>query len=153
MAIAGAAIAVVVVMFLLGMGPSILLVTALVAVIGVGIWFVLDLSIVAVGSDGFPTAVAPPPTVSADRRVARLRSGLAYGRSSDDSFELLRASLVELIDDQLLAVHEIDRLSDPAAASQVLGPELTRFVEDERTVKQLARPRSLDRIVTLIEQL
>ena len=70
------------------------------------------------------------------------------GISSDSA-----SSLVELIDDQLLAAHMIDRAADPAGASAVLGDELTTFVDDPTTARRLDHPRHLAQIVQLIEQL
>lgn len=140
-------------MLLTDMGPDVILVTSLAGLVGICIWFVVELSAVAVGSDGVSSELAPPPPVRADRRVARLRSGLAYGRQHDASLGRIRESLVELIDDQLLAAHDVDRARDPAKADAILGPELAAFVNDEDSAGTLARPRTITRIVTLIEQL
>ncbi|MGB0112695.1 MAG: hypothetical protein WBP59_05705, partial [Ilumatobacteraceae bacterium] len=85
--------------------------------------------------------------------VMRLRSGLAYGRRDDGNLERLHASLVELIDDQLLSAHQIDRHADPAAARAALGPQLSEFVDDDRVASQLSRPRVLADVLTRIEQL
>ena len=84
----------------------------------------------------------------------RLRSGLAYGQRNDASLEQLRTSLVELVDDQLLAVHQIDRADDPDAARAVLGDELYDVRRRPRhRPASSARPRSLDHILTLIERI
>lgn len=152
-AIVGITVAVEALMLVSGMGPDVILVTSLGGLVGVCVWFIAELSATALGSDGVPSALAPPPPVRADRRVARLRSGLAYGRQNDAAFDRIRDSLVELIDDQLLAAHDIDRRRNPTDARAVLGPELAAFVDDEHSAEVLARPRTLVRIVTLIEQL
>jgi hypothetical protein len=85
--------------------------------------------------------------------VLRLRSGLKYGFRDDTPLERLRASLVELVDDQLRSAHRVDRVEDPDKARSVLGAELSRFVDDPSAAHELAQPQQLDRILTLIEQL
>jgi hypothetical protein len=140
-------------MALTDMGPHVVLVAAVCVLVGVGVWFVAELVDEAVGTNEMPVGLAPTPTVRTDRRVMRLRSGLAYGQRNDDSLDQLRSSLVELVDDQLLAVHQVDRAHDPDAARAVLGDDLFAFVSDPDTARELARPRSLDRILTLIERI
>ena len=46
--------------------------------IGVVLWFVADLVEVTLDSTDMPIASAPTPDGRTDRRVMRLRSGLAY---------------------------------------------------------------------------
>ncbi|MET0911213.1 MAG: hypothetical protein ABWZ99_17245 [Ilumatobacteraceae bacterium] len=140
-------------MALTDMGPHVVLVAAVCVLVGVGVWFVADVIDVAVASTDMPVGLAPTPVVRTDRRVMRLRSGLAYGQRNDGSLGQLRASLVELVDDQLLAVHQIDRTADPDAARAALGDDLYAFVTNPDTARDLARPRSHDRILTLIERI
>jgi hypothetical protein len=147
------AIALVVVMSVTGMGPQVALVVAVTVLLGAVCWAVSDLVRIAVGSSGLPSAEAPTPVARVDRRVMRLRSGLAYGRTDRESLDRLRENLVELIDDQLLAVHLIDRAVDPATAHAVLGDALSTFVQDPDTARLLDKPRYLTTTVTLIEQL
>ena len=109
--------------------------------------------VVAVGSGGVVAPLPVEPAARRDRRVMRLRSGLAYGRADGASLENLRLSLVGLVDDQLRAAHRIDRRQDPEAARVVLGDELDAFVNDPDAAAVLLKPRSLDRILTLIERL
>jgi hypothetical protein len=85
--------------------------------------------------------------------VARLRTALAYGRPDGPTLERLHASLVAAIDDQLLTVHQVDRAHDPGAARAIIGDELQAFIDDPDAPALLGRPRSLDRILTLIERL
>ncbi|MGA7756879.1 MAG: hypothetical protein WBL31_12600 [Ilumatobacteraceae bacterium] len=151
--IAGVTVVVEVLMFTTGMGPNIVLVAALCALVGVGLWFVVDLTRVAVGSGGAVASLPVEPAARRDRRVMRLRSGLAYGRADGASLENLRLSLVDLVDDQLRSVHRIDRREDPERARAVLGHELDAFVNDPDAAAVLLKPRSLDRILTLIERL
>ena len=136
-----------------GMGPDLLLVSALVGAVAVGAWALAD------AADAVPNA---PPTVAApqstaptrdDRRVKQVRSGLAYGRNDGLSRERLHASLVDIVDDQLRSSHQVDRSSDPAAARDLLGPDLAAFVDAPTPPDVLSRPRDLDRLLTRIEQL
>ena len=151
--IAGVTVVVEVLMVTTGMGPHVVLVAALCALVGAGLWFVVDLARVAVGSGGVVASLPVEPVARRDRRVTRLRSGLAYGRADGASLENLRASLVDLVDDQLRSVHRIDRREDPVAARLVLGDELDAFVNDPDAAAVLLKPRSLDRVLTLIERL
>ncbi len=151
--IVGLTIVIELLMVTTGMGPNVGLVAALCALVGVGLWSVVDLAKVAVGSGGVAASLPVEPAVRRDRRVTRLRSGLAYGRADGASLERLRASLVDLVDDQLRSVHRIDRRVDPEAARVVLGDELDAFVNDPDGAAVLLKPRSLDRILTLIERL
>lgn len=152
-AIAAGTIVVVAFMVVADTGPDVLLVAALCILVGVGLWFFSELTKGAV--EATDVVAGPTPTMSqaTDRRVMRLRSGLVYGRHDDDALVRLRASLVELIDDQLRAAHQIHRVEEPDAARAVLGDELAAFVDDPGAAHALARPNQLDRILTLIEQL
>jgi len=141
-------------MILSGSEPAVLLIAALCGLIGVVFWFIADLGeVVALDSTDVDLSRSAPDLVArTDRRVMRLRSGLAYTRD-DESLERLRASLIELIDDQLQAVHHIDRVDDPEGACAVLGRDLSTFVDDPHAARRLARPNQVDRVLTLIEQI
>jgi hypothetical protein len=136
-----------------GMGPELVLVAALGCLVGTAVWQLRELA------DDTPTTatttadqrVAPP--ARGDRRVMRLRTGLAYGRPDGPTLERLHATLVEAIDDQLRAVHHVDRTDDPLAARALVGDELQAFVDDPDAAASLANPRTLDRTLTLIERL
>lgn len=142
-----------VLMIVTGMGPDLVLVTALLATIGIGAW------VLATTADAVPP---PAPSVAAprsappqrnERRVKQVRTSLAYGRNDGLARERLHTGLVAIVDDQLRSAHEIDRATDPAAARVVLGPDLTAFVEATEPPDTLSRPRQLDHILTEIEQL
>jgi len=152
-AIAAGTIVVVAFMVVAETGPDVVLVSALCILGGVGLWFFSELMNGTVESTDLVAGPTSTMTQSTDRRLMRLRSGLVYGRHDDDALERLRASLVELIDDQLRAAHRIDRVDDPDAARAVLGNELSAFVDDPGAAHALARPNQLDHILTLIEQL
>ena len=151
--IVGVTIALELVMVLTGSGPAVPLVAAVCALVGVVLWFIADLAEVALDStDADFERPAPDLAVRTDRRVMRLRSGLAYTHD-DSALERLRSSLVELVDDQLAAVYHIDRTEDPDGAHAVLGHDLSAFVDDPHSARQLARPSDVDRVLTLIEQI
>jgi hypothetical protein len=140
-------------MIVSGMGPDVLLVAAATATIGAGIWVVIDTAD-AVPSEAAISAMAPrEPVHRVDRRVTRLRSGLAHGQTDSLSAERLHRSLVAIIDDQLRADHQIDRIADPTAADAVIGPELSAFIDDPKAQTALPGARELDRILTHIERL
>lgn len=135
-----------------GMGPELALVIPLGLLVGIGAWSLADLAdATPTESTGTVTDRGNPPA-RADRRVMRLRSGLAYGRPDGITLERLRTTLVDIIDDQLRVAHQIDRASDPASAAAALGPDLQRFVDDP-DASALARPDQLERTLTLIERL
>ena len=152
-AIVGIAIAVDALMVIGGMDPNLLLVAAVGIVAGVVLLFISELVNAPLDSAVVPIELADLPSARGDRRVMRLRSGLTYAQHDDVALERLRASLVDLVDDQLMAAHQIDRTEDPDAARKVIGDELYAFVEGTATARRLAQPRSLDHILTLIEQI
>lgn len=134
-------------------GPAVLLIAALCGLVGVVGWFILDLAEVALDSNDVDLQPSGSELIGiTDRRVMRLRSGLAYTRD-DASLERLRSSLIDLVDDELRAVYHIDRARDPEAAGAVLGPDLSSFVEDPHSASRLDRPSEVDRVLTLIEQI
>jgi hypothetical protein len=80
-------------------------------------------------------------TRGSDPRVNSLRNQL-YDARWFDSTEL-RDTLVNLVDDRLMAHHHIDRAADPAAAMDVLTPSLRHLIARSRhtgiAVRQLGR--------------
>lgn len=150
--IVGLTIAVEVLMIVSGMGPDVLLVATVAATIGVGAWIVVDTA-EAVPSVVPMVGARQEPTHRVDRRVTRLRSGLALGQTDTLSAERLHTNLVAIIDDQLRAVHRTDRAIDPAAATAIIGPELAAFIDDPAARTSLPGPGDLDRILTQIERL
>jgi len=140
-------------MIVSGMGPDALLVAALAAIIGVGVWVLIETAeaVPAPVPNGATSRQGPEHRV--DRRVTRLRSGLAHGQTDSLSAERLHDSLVAIIDDQLRADHQIDRNVDPAAANAIIGPELAAFIDDPSARVSLPGTRELDRILTRIERL
>ena len=74
-------------------------------------------------------------------------------RRTDGANNRLYEALVGLIDDRLLAHHFVDRALDPAGACEILGGELTAFVDPSGPIRRIDQPRNVARIVTLIEQI
>ncbi len=140
-------------MIVSGMGPDVLLVAAATATIGAGVWVVIDTADAVPSEAAISGAAVREPVHRVDRRVTRLRSGLAHGQTDSLSAERLHGSLVAIIDDQLRAGHQIDRSVDPAAADAVIGPELAAFIGDPAARTALPGARELDRILTHIERL
>jgi hypothetical protein len=151
--IVGVTVVVDVLMVVTGMGPQVVLIAALGVLVGVGVWFLADLAKVIEGATGVPAGTSKEPVPRADRRVMQLRTGLAYGRPDRASLVQLRATLIDLVDDQLRAVHLIDRADHPDAARALIGDELAAFVDDPDSATVLTDPRRVDRIVTLIERI
>ncbi|HYN32649.1 MAG TPA: hypothetical protein VES40_08495 [Ilumatobacteraceae bacterium] len=152
-AIVGVTIAVDVLMIVTGMGPQVILVAALGGLVGVAWWFLSDLADVALGASGATAGPPSAPEPRADRRVMQLRTGLAYGQPDRASLVSLRASLIELVDDQLRTVHQIDLAEDPDGAREVIGDDLYAFVDDPDSAIMLTQPRNVDHILTLIERI
>lgn len=129
--------------------PDPFLLAALVVVVAVGIIVLRDL----VESVEHVEWVSPyevgPGRRGRDARVDTLR------RQLDGTPWLSRQSigdvLVELIDDRLLAHHDVDRYEDPAAANALLTPRLRRVVADPGRAAPILR--DVDRIVDDIEAL
>jgi hypothetical protein len=140
-------------MIVSGMGPDLLLVSALIATVAIGAWVLADTADAV--ADTAPSTAAPrsAPPPEGDRRVKQVRTGLAYGRTDGLSRERLHASLVDIVDDRLRTAHQIDRATRPDAARALLGADLAAFVEAPEPPDTLSRPRDLDRLLTRIEQL
>ena len=139
------------VLLLTDTGPNVWLVAALVGLVGAAAWFTSL-------TDRFVARPAPAPrTVTSstsypDLRTTALRQALAVGNSDLRHAHRLREQLIAIIDDELLTVHGVDRQTDHDAARAVLGHELDRFVNEQRSDAPLTA-RSVSHIVTLIEQL
>jgi hypothetical protein len=143
-----------VVMVLSGMGPNVVLVTALGGLVGMTVWTVAQLAEATPATTPIDASVRSAPAPRGEPRVARLRTGLSHAGPNGPVLEQLHDSLVNVIDDQLRVAHQIDRSLDPVAARAVIGDELHAFIDDPATATaDLAHPRRLDRILTLIEHL
>lgn len=138
-------------MVLTNMGPELVLIAALGALIGSSIWFAVDLDSSVVRSAALPLARVNRSARSTDARLVTLRWDLDYGGDDDRRSQRLHQTLVELIDDQLAVAHGISRSGDPAAANEILGRDLARFVADPDWARAVARRGKLGDIVARIE--
>jgi hypothetical protein len=84
-----------------------------------------------------------------DVRVSSLRHQV-YGAWLSGS-TAISDTLVEILDDRLIANHHITRANDPAAADRMLSPSLRRLIAGPR--RQTATTRELRQILTDIEAL
>lgn len=150
--IAGTTIVIQLLMLATDMGPHLLLVGAVCALVGITIWVVLSLGRAAVRTETVSTPHQPPPTRVPDIRITLLRQGLSYGRHDNQIPERVYRSLVTLIDEELGVGHGIDRATDPESAHEIIGEDLTRFVDDPDGSRTLTID-GLNRIVTQIEQI
>lgn len=91
----------------------------------------------------------PGSTRGTDRRVRFLRHQVYRARLSGSM--QISETLVELVDDRLVAHHHINRVTDPVNADQLLTPSLRRLVSGTR--RQTATVRELRQILTDIEAL
>lgn len=143
---------VVAVMAGLGMEPNLVVLAAVAAVVGVIIWVVLDLSDIAAPVDWRTTREGGGRGVAHDVRVSALRRqlGAAGALGSDD---MVHTSLVAIIDDRLASEHGVDRLTQPALAAPLLGPDLDEFVTRPPSRERWADPRFLPAVLDRIEAL
>ena len=129
--------------------PAVLVLGGIVAVVSAAILVVLDLANAIVRVEWIRRRQVHRSTRGGDPRVTSLRNQL-YDARWFGSTEL-RGTLVDLVDDRLLAHRHIDRATDPAAAMESLTTTLRDLVAGPRRAAVAVRP--LDRIVTDIESL
>ena len=135
-----------------GMGPRLLLVAGIVAMITAVTWLARDLGAVVAPVE-WPSTQPPYSVDTVEWRVGTLRLLLMSTRRSDGANARLHELLTGLVDDRLTTVHGVDRAHDPRSAAAVIGPELQAFVSAEHPVRALVEPRDVARIVSLIENL
>ncbi|MFV2039923.1 MAG: hypothetical protein ACC660_06740 [Acidimicrobiales bacterium] len=129
--------------------PAVLVLGGIVAVIAASVYVTLDLAKAIVPVE-WPTRQVASPSRRADkRRLSRLRSHVQYAAWTDSTY--IHDTLVELVDDRLLAHHRVDRAASPEAAMSLLTPTLRRVVAGP--YPQVAAPRELRRILSDIEVL
>ena len=154
-----------VLMVLLGMEPRLVLVGFVVIVATAATWLILDVGQATAPVNWHNYGAAEVAVTRPDRRVqvlkARLRQPTRRGRAlgsvgatptgrADPSDEI-GDSLVEVLDDHLVADRGIDRSEDPVGAAEALGPELMQFVSDPAVRRSMTQRRTLVRTVTSIE--
>ncbi len=152
-------------MVLLGMEPRLVLVGFVVIVATAATWLILDVGQATAPVNWHNYGAAEDAVTRPDRRVqvlkARLRQPTRRGRAlgsvgatptgrADPSDEI-GDSLVEVLDDHLVADRGIDRSEDPVGAAEALGPELMQFVSDPAVRRSMTQRRTLVRTITSIE--
>ena len=128
--------------------PAVLVLAGIVAVVSAVILVMFDLSNAVIRVGWTRQREVRRSTRGSDPRVNSLRTEL-YDSRWFGSAEL-RGTLVDLVDDRLLAHRHIDRATDPAAAMEVLTPTLRHLVAAQRPAVAV---RQLGRIITDIESL
>ncbi len=129
--------------------PAVLVVGGIVAAIGAVVFAMLDLADEVDEVEWTRKSRRQASTRRADPRVSSLRrkaQGTWWSSSSD-----LGDTLVELLDDRLLAHHRVDRADDPAAAAVLLSPALRSLVDAPRRTSM--SPRELQELLVDIEAL
>ena len=130
--------------------PAVLVLGSIVAIVAAVILVMSDLAKMVVRVEWIPPRRMPRSSSrGSDPRISSLRNQLYDARWFRSTG--LRATLVDLVDDRLLAHHHIDRATDPAAAMQALTPALRQLVEGSRW--PAVGVRQLGRIVAEIESL
>jgi hypothetical protein len=128
--------------------PAVLVLAGIVAVVSAVIVVMVDLSHAVIRVGWTRPRQVRRSTRGSDPRVSSLHTQL-YDARWFGSAEL-RGTLVDLVDDRLLAHRHIDRATDPAAAMEVLTPTLRHLVATQRPAVAV---RQLGRIITDIESL
>ena len=128
--------------------PAVLVLAGIVAVVSAVILVMIDLSHAVIRVGWTRPRQVRRSTRGSDPRVSSLRTEL-YDARWFGSAEL-RGTLVDLVDDRLLAHRHIDRATDPAAAMEALTPTLRHLVAAQRPAVAV---RQLGRIITDIESL
>jgi hypothetical protein len=128
--------------------PAVLVLAGIVAAVSAVILVMFDLSNAVIRVGWTRQREVRRSTRGSDPRVNSLRTEL-YDSRWFGSAEL-RGTLVDLVDDRLLAHRHIDRATDPAAAMEVLTPTLRHLVAAQRPAVAV---RQLGRIITDIESL
>ncbi len=128
--------------------PAVLVLAGIVAVVSAVILVMIDLSNAVIRVGWIRPRQVRRSIRGSDPRVNSLRTEL-YDARWFGSTEL-RGTLVDLVDDRLLAHRHIDRATDPAAAMEVLTPTLRHLIAAQRPAVAV---RQLGRIITDIESL
>jgi hypothetical protein len=130
--------------------PAVLALGGIVAVVAAVILVMFDLAKEVIRVEWIPPRRLPRSSSrGSDPRVGSLRHQLHDARWFGSTE--LRTTLVDLVDDRLLAHHHIDRATDSAAAMEALTPALRQLVVGSRRAS--VGVRQLGRIVADIESL
>lgn len=129
--------------------PAVFVLGGVVAAIGTGVYLLIDMADAVDELEWTRRSRRQVFVRPADVRVNALRrkaQGSWWSGASD-----IGDTLVELVDDRLLAHHHVDRSTDPAAAAAVLTPALQSLVAAPRRLSISAR--ELQQLLTDIEAL
>ncbi len=129
--------------------PAVFVLGGIVAVIGAGVYLLVDMADAVDEVEWSRRSRRQVFVRPADIRVSALRrkaQGSWWSGASD-----IGDTLVDLIDDRLLAHHHVDRTTDPAAAAAVLTPALQSLVAAPR--RSSISARELQQLLTDIEAL
>jgi len=129
--------------------PAVLVLAGIVAVTSAVALVIFDLSNAVIQVEWPRPERVFRSTRGSDQRVNSLRTQLYDGRWFGSAE--LSETLVDLVDDRLLAHRHIDRATDPGAAMEALTPTLRQLVAAHR--RSAVAARQLDRIITDIESL
>lgn len=147
------ALGAIVAMTLLGMHPRAVLVAGIVLVAATIGWLAVDVGALPAEIDWERHADRREIWVRSDQRVNLIRARLHRERRRGDEWASTADQLAELIIARLRTTHGIDRVAEPAAAADVLGPELTAFLDDPDIRRRMSGLRALPSTLTLIERL
>lgn len=129
--------------------PAVLVLGGIVAVASAFVFIVIDIGWPADTIDWNDGRRHQAMSVETNRRVAKLKRAARAAVSTNSI--VIHATLVDLVDDRLLAGHQIDRSIDSAAADGLLTPTLRKLVAD--SARHTVSVRELQQILTDIEML
>ena len=123
--------------------------------VGVGAalcWLFLDVSADAETAPWPRAREEPVRDQGEDPRLAQLRRVVAQHLDGREVGDTLHRRLTELADQRLVARHGITREAHPAAAAQLLGPDLSEVAAAGAPYPRLTVAQ-IDRLLTRIEEL
>jgi hypothetical protein len=129
--------------------PAVFVLGGIIAAIGATLFLALDLADVVDELEWSPRARLQGSVRRVDARVSWTRHKVQSARWSGSTE--ITDTLIELIDDRLLAHHHVDRAADASAAAAVLSPTLRTFID--RRSRTAMTTRELQRVLTEIEAL
>ena len=129
--------------------PAFLVLAAIMALVATALSLAFDLAKDIVAADWPTPGGQPPVDTSLQKRADTLRalaSGAAGGYTTT-----LHDSLVDLVDDRLLANHGIDRRTNPQGAELILPDSLLRLIDGPD--RSTSSANQLSRLLNDIEEL
>lgn len=117
------------------------------------LWLALDVGSVVPYTSWQVSAPYTPRQPGRDMRLDRLTDRLTSGVDREAvAYEVHRA-LAEVVEERLRRNHGIDRADDRAAADQVLGPELTAYLDAPPRLRRTGQAQDLSALLDRIEDL